>query len=84
MRLKKLKKKNINVNLQWEKVTEVNERLEQIKDLMLEAQQHPIFQEKLAKVKKFKQILKLHLIVILMYMLLQRCRQGNQPSSMQC
>lgn len=50
----KAKEKNINVNLQWEKVTEVNERLEQIKDLMLEAQQHPIFQEKISQSKEIQ------------------------------
>ena len=45
----KAKEKNINVNLQWENVTEVSERLKQIKDLMREAQQHPIFQEKISQ-----------------------------------
>lgn len=50
----KAKEKNINVNLQWEKVTEVSERLEQIKDLMLEAQQHPIFQEKISQSKEIQ------------------------------
>lgn len=50
----KAKEKNIHVNLQWEKVTEVSERLEQIKDLMLEAQQHPIFQEKISQSKEIQ------------------------------
>ena len=50
----KAREKNINVNLQWEKVTEVSERLEQIKDLMLEAQQHPIFQEKISQSKEIQ------------------------------
>ena len=50
----KAREKNINVNLQWEKVTEVSERLEQIKDLMLEAQQHSIFQEKISQSKEIQ------------------------------
>ncbi len=50
----KAKEKNINVNLQWENVTEVSERLKQIKDLMREAQQHPIFQEKINQSKEIQ------------------------------
>lgn len=51
---KKAKEKNIDVNLQWEKVIEVNERLEKIKDLMIEAQQHPIFQENISQSKEIQ------------------------------
>lgn len=43
----KAKEKGIEINVQWEKALEVNERLDQIKDLMIEAKQHPIFQEKI-------------------------------------
>lgn len=43
----KAKAKDIEVNVIWEQVTEVGERLEQIKGLMQEAKEHPIFQEKI-------------------------------------
>ena len=85
MRLKKLKKKNINVNLQWENVTEVSERLKANQRFDARSSTASYFpRKKLAKVKKFKRILKPHLIVILMYMSLEQCRVGNQPLSMLC
>ncbi|KAE9542054.1 dynamin family protein [Ursidibacter maritimus] len=50
----KAKEKGIEVNVKWEKATEVSERLEQIKGLMQEAQQHPIFKEKIEQSKEIQ------------------------------
>ncbi|MGX2975547.1 dynamin family protein [Ursidibacter arcticus] len=50
----KAKEKGIEVNVKWEPATEVSERLEQIKGLMQEAQQHPIFKEKIEQSKEIQ------------------------------
>ena len=50
----KAKEKGIEVNVKWEKATEVSERLEQIKGLMQEAQQHLIFKEKIEQSKEIQ------------------------------
>ncbi|MGX3067255.1 dynamin family protein [Ursidibacter arcticus] len=50
----KAKEKGIEVNVKWEPATEVSERLEQIKGLMQEAKQHPIFKEKIEQSKEIQ------------------------------